>query len=385
MATVKMAISSRDSTSILYSAQTVAGKFCHTFTFFDRISDETLDTLVGLCAGRGALLCIERKQSAKLITRLSATQTPAPILDDATWAAQVGGSIVGEIEGHRSHLTPWAEPNFGVKFLYRRAADETVSSKDPKYPIYPHDGALYSELLKWKTSKLFLRPAAPTAKSSPDSLPVSSNLPRTPLSTLPPSDSTSKQISHLPTATDCPRRPTPLIVVTPITPPTSPTAGESFRVRDDIMDRSNSCHQQIPTKIPKHSPASSALLSVLFSEEKERGLNRRKRAGRTQPNPKYAEENSEVKNREETGDDSGSCMDSFEVAAMRRQQNQRLQRKGLAPPTEYEENVTDRKPNKPQARPVKVGRATRGPRVHFREREPPRRRAPARAIENNAV
>jgi hypothetical protein len=78
MATVKMAISSRDSTSILY---------------------ETLDTLVGLCAGRGALLCIERKQSAKLITRLSATQTPAPILDDATWAAQVGGSIVGEIEG----------------------------------------------------------------------------------------------------------------------------------------------------------------------------------------------------------------------------------------------------------------------------------------------
>ena len=99
MATVKMAISSRDSTSILYSAQTVAGKFCHTLTFFDRISDETLDTLVGLCAGRGALLCIQRKQSAKLITRLSATQTPTPILDDATWAAQVGGSIVGEIEG----------------------------------------------------------------------------------------------------------------------------------------------------------------------------------------------------------------------------------------------------------------------------------------------
>jgi hypothetical protein len=107
------------------------------------------------------------------------------------------------------------------------------------------------------------------------------------------------------------------------------------------MDRPNSCHQQIPTKIPKHSPASSAILSVLFSEEKERGLNRRKRAGRTQPNPKYAEENSEVKNREETGDDSGSCMGSFEVAAMRRQQNQRLQRKGLAPPTEYEGNGSE--------------------------------------------
>jgi hypothetical protein len=121
MATAKMAISSRDSMSVLYSAQRVAGIFYNTLIFFDHVSDETLDILVGLCAGRGALLRIQRKQSANLISRLSATQTPTPILDDATWAAQVGGSIVGEIQGKHVLI-----PDCRVVFLEEQKSDENV-------------------------------------------------------------------------------------------------------------------------------------------------------------------------------------------------------------------------------------------------------------------
>ncbi len=46
--------------------------------------------------------------------------------------------------------------------------------------------------------------------------------------------------------------------------------------------------------------------------------------------------------------------------------------------------VQERKANKPQPR-VKIGGATRGPRVTFREREPTRRRGPVRGTENKVA
>lgn len=65
-----------------------------------QVSTETLDLLVGLCAGQGASLRIQRKKLAKLFRRLSASQTDPPIVDLAEdWAAEVGGSITGEIKG----------------------------------------------------------------------------------------------------------------------------------------------------------------------------------------------------------------------------------------------------------------------------------------------
>lgn len=99
MATVQMAIPSGDSRSVICFVLKVAKTVYHTVTVFSNVSDETLNMLVGLCAGRGALLRIERNETAKLFKRLSAAQAHAPILDDATWAAEMGGSIVGEIEG----------------------------------------------------------------------------------------------------------------------------------------------------------------------------------------------------------------------------------------------------------------------------------------------
>jgi hypothetical protein len=99
MAAAKMAISSRDTTSILYSAQRVAKKVSHSFTSFGNVSDETLDMLVGLCAGHGALLHIQRKQALNLFKRLSASQMQPPTLDDETWAAEVGGGVTGKIKG----------------------------------------------------------------------------------------------------------------------------------------------------------------------------------------------------------------------------------------------------------------------------------------------
>jgi hypothetical protein len=99
MATAKMAISSGDSTSMLYTTTKIAGKIYHAITILNRISDESLDTLVGLCAGRIAIVRIQREQSSKLIKRLAATQLPTPVLDDEHWAAEVGGNIVGEVEG----------------------------------------------------------------------------------------------------------------------------------------------------------------------------------------------------------------------------------------------------------------------------------------------
>ena len=65
-----------------------------------QVSTETLDFLVGLCAGQGASLRIQRKNLAKLFRSLSASQIDPPIVGHAgDWAAEVGGSITGEIKG----------------------------------------------------------------------------------------------------------------------------------------------------------------------------------------------------------------------------------------------------------------------------------------------
>jgi hypothetical protein len=133
MAAAKMAISSRDSTSILYSARRVAKKVSHSFTF-GNVSNETLDILVGLCAGRGALLHIQRKQASNLFKRLSAAQTQPPILDDETWAAEVGGSITGEIKGKPiltqiCHILP-----LECRCCFGRVMTAVLRSREPSQP-----------------------------------------------------------------------------------------------------------------------------------------------------------------------------------------------------------------------------------------------------------
>jgi hypothetical protein len=64
------------------------------------VSTETFDLLVGLCAGQGAPIRIQRKKLAKLFRSLSGSQIDPPIVGHAgDWAAEVGGSITGEIKG----------------------------------------------------------------------------------------------------------------------------------------------------------------------------------------------------------------------------------------------------------------------------------------------
>jgi hypothetical protein len=65
-----------------------------------QVSTETLDLLIGLCAGQGASLRIQRKKLAKLLISLSTSQIDRPIAGHAgDWAADVGGSTTGEIKG----------------------------------------------------------------------------------------------------------------------------------------------------------------------------------------------------------------------------------------------------------------------------------------------
>jgi hypothetical protein len=412
MITVKMAISSRDSASFLCSVQKVAETIYHTLTFYNNVSDETLNTLVGLCAGSGALLQIERKQTLKLIKRLSASQTLSPILDDEAWAAEVGGSLVGEVEGQRSYRTPWAEPNFGIKFRYRRSAEETVSrgAQDPQYPISPHDGALYGELLEWNASARSLHFTTCAIDSSPCPVAVS-KLP--PLLT-PPSISASEQISHLPSANECPPRPSL------ITPPASPTPGVFTKVCDGILNNPNTLLPRSLTVKPKAS--SPGLLSILFSQDDRRTLNRRaqrggsKGAGLNQPKPekRSKEQQCDVKIvggvgrhilevcGKEGDDEDSDTMGSFEIKQKQAQQLQRLRNKAPAPPAGCHKTgkssfparytyllltiiITEHKTNKPQPRPVKLGGAVRGARAAFRERESTRRRVPDRGMETKVA
>ena len=88
-------------------------------------------------------------------------------------------------------------------------------------------------------------------------------------------------------------------------------------------------------------PPSAALLSQLFSNEQESALNYRKRPAHNQETPKkVSNEISNGHSATDLVDDTESCMGSVQVAAMRRQQNRRLQRKDLAPPVEFEGNCT---------------------------------------------
>jgi hypothetical protein len=306
--------------------------------------------------------------------------------------------------GRRSYLKPWTEPNFGVTFRYRREADDTQgSTEDPRYSIFPHDGSLFGALMRSKTSTLSTRPAACKVDSCPG-LSVSSTLPRSPIST-PPSNATSKQTSQIPSPIDYSRR------LSLITPPTSLSTGNSCEIHDNILDKPNTRQQQVPSKRLKVSPRSNSLLSLLFTEE-EYMLNRHNSADH-QSNPKKNSKEREwrraaggitgLDGKEETGDDSDSCMGSIEVRAMRMQQHQRLERKEFeSPVVECQRNgkalldralpwliikAIDRTSNKiPQGRPViKVGGATRATRVTFREREPTRRGAPVRGVETKVA
>ena len=101
----------------------------------------------------------------------------------------------------------------------------------------------------------------------------------------------------------------------------------------------NSRQHEVLTARPKPLPPSAALLSQLFSEEQDSAFGCRKRAVRNQVNlKKDSNQISDGHSITDTVDDTESCMGSFEVAAMRRQQNRRLQRKHLVPPVEFEDN-----------------------------------------------
>jgi hypothetical protein len=354
MATAKMAMSSGESASFLSSIQKAVATIYHTLTLFNDVSDDTLNVLVGLCAGRGALLRIERKQTLKLFKRLSASETHISILDDETWAAEVGGSVVGEVEGHRSYLKPWAEPNFGVKFLYRRAAEESVShpTQDPKYSIYPHDGTLYGALLKSEMPRPSphtkigtqnapngVAPLITTMNSSPRPVAISPKLLRTPLLT-PFSNSTSKKISSLLPANKSARR------SSLITPPASPTPCRLSTACATILDDQNTLPTQILTKRPKVSYGSPGLLTILFSQEDEWTSNRRARGKGARLNQPVLENLAkelergaqkkalgggqhripELPSKEYNCEDSDDNMSFTEVKQLRLQQSRRLQK-----------------------------------------------------------
>lgn len=187
-----------------------------------------------------------------------------------------------------------------------------------------------------KESALVSCEAAHTVKAGPDPTPVSSKLPQTPLATPPPSNSIPKQISYLSAATERPTQLTPAIVITPMTPPASPTT-DKFSAASN--NKSVLRQQQLAIERPKRLPAAAALLSQLFSKGKERAINRCTRAGYIQANlRKDAKEVPASHSNEENGDNSDSDMGSLEVAAMRRQQNQRLRRKEIAAPADFEIN-----------------------------------------------
>jgi hypothetical protein len=350
-----MAISSKESTPFIHSVHRAARAIYRALTFFTGISDGTLDVLVGLCAGRGALLQIERKQTLKLLKCLSGSQTHVPILDDETWAAEVGGSVVGEIEGHPSYLKPWAEPNFGVKFLYRRAAKETIpdSTQDPKYSSYSHDGTLYGALLKSQTSTLSLCTAVGIKKEPSEidliittmgssQLPVAlpSKLPRTPRLTPTPSSNTPKEIYSPPATNESARRTTFIIN------PTSPIPCRPSPVCTDIFVDQNTLRPQVLNNRQGVSSGSPGLLTILFSQEDEWTCNRRAEGKETclnQPLPEQlAKELAcgeqkkafggghrqflEISTKENNCEDSDDNMGSIEVEQMRLQQSRRLQK-----------------------------------------------------------
>jgi hypothetical protein len=85
--------------------------------------DSIYDTLVGLCAGRSALLRIRRKRTLKYFQSLATLQEY-----DGTQAGLPDGDTVGVRVANRSFLHPWKEPNFGITFRYRIVPEDTSLS-----------------------------------------------------------------------------------------------------------------------------------------------------------------------------------------------------------------------------------------------------------------
>ena len=97
-----MAISAGESAPILYLIRkSTKGMRCTNTTVaaVAQVSTETLAVLVGLCAGQGASLRIQRKNLAELFRSLSDSQSDPIVGHARDWAAEVGGSITGEITG----------------------------------------------------------------------------------------------------------------------------------------------------------------------------------------------------------------------------------------------------------------------------------------------
>ena len=122
---------------MLYNAGQVAREIYHLLSFLDRISDETLDTLVGFCAGRSAIVGIQRAQASKLIKRLATTPTPTPTLDNEIWAAEIGGNIVGEVEGKLQNvLSVLSSRERSVKGLWTSYCHCPPSSKSKHFQSF---------------------------------------------------------------------------------------------------------------------------------------------------------------------------------------------------------------------------------------------------------
>jgi hypothetical protein len=85
--------------------------------------DSIYDTLVGVCAGRSALLRIRRKRTLKYFQSLSNLHEY-----DGTQAGLPDGDMGGVRVVNRSFLHPWKEPNFGITFRYRVVSDDTSLS-----------------------------------------------------------------------------------------------------------------------------------------------------------------------------------------------------------------------------------------------------------------
>lgn len=92
------------------------------------------DTLLGLCAGRSALLRIQRKRTLKYFQSLPSPHESSDRYTevDGTQAGLADKGIAGERVANRSFLQPWKEPNFGITFRYRIS---------PETPLLQHPNA----------------------------------------------------------------------------------------------------------------------------------------------------------------------------------------------------------------------------------------------------
>jgi hypothetical protein len=114
-----------------------------TWTFWSAISLEALDLdqLVVWCAGSGAQHIFYRKYTLNHFQSLPdpATTVCNECYESRLWANTLGGDETGEREAHVSLIKPWQEPNFGIKYRWRRHSRDSRSS--------PHTTASKSTLV----------------------------------------------------------------------------------------------------------------------------------------------------------------------------------------------------------------------------------------------